>query len=93
MRCAFCETTGTRSALHAHMTDIHADRVVTESDGWGRKFLQLDCPACDESYRREVKPRLKDPTFLDEYAREIRIVAFDMFLYHWQGVHEGETDA
>jgi len=91
MRCAFCGREGTRRELHAHLTDEHADRVVTSRNGWGRRFMQLDCPACDEMYRREVKPRSKDPRFLDEYAREIRIVAFDMFLYHWQDAHEGEV--
>lgn len=93
MNCPYCPYTGSRNRLHAHLTDEHADRVVTEEDGWGRRFLQLDCPRCDEMYRREVKPRLKEPGFLAEYAREIRIVAFDMFLYHWESEHEEEAGA
>lgn len=36
-----------------------------------------------------MKPRSKDPHFLEEYAREIRVVAFDQFLYHLE-VHTDE---
>jgi len=90
VRCGFCDLELSRPALHAHLTDEHGDRVTTEQDGWGRSFLELRCPACDERYRSEIKPRLRDPGFVAEYAREIRIVAFDMFLYHWASEHEQE---
>lgn len=94
MMCPFCEFAGTRPALHAHLTNEHADRVETGEDGWGKRYYQLACPLCGDSYRKEVKPRSRDPRFLEEYAREIRVVAFDMFLYHLQGEHEKEqTDA
>ncbi len=53
--------------------------------------MELQCPECDESHRTEVKPRNTDPTFLDEHYRAIRLVAFDMFLYHWQAQHDQET--
>jgi hypothetical protein len=55
-----------------------------------KRYMELPCPKCDESHRTEVKPRYNDPTFLEEHYREIRLVAFDMFLYHWQGEHEQE---
>ena len=55
---------------------------------------QLACPSCDDSWKQEIKPRLRDPGFLEEYAREIRVVAFDQFLYHLQAAHnKDEVDA
>ncbi len=90
MRCPYCERTGSRPQLHAHLTDDHPDEVVTEVS-WGRRFMELQCPACDESHRTEVKPGYNDPSFLEEHYREIRLVAFDMFLYHWQDQHGKET--
>ncbi len=92
MRCPYCDLSATRPALHAHLTDDHPDEVVTEVTLGGRRFMELACPACDESHRREVKPRYNDPNFLEEHYREIRLVAFDMFLYHWQDQHDQETN-
>ncbi len=75
--------------MHAHMTDTHGEQVRTwQSPGSGRRFFELSCPDCDDSFRHQVKPRSRDPNFLEEYAREIRIVAFDQFLYHRQLAHE-----
>jgi DNA-directed RNA polymerase subunit RPC12/RpoP len=93
MRCSYCDFQGARPELHAHLTDGHGDRVETWETRTGRRFYELKCPHCDDSYRREVKPRLRDPGFLEEYAREIRVVAFDMFLYHLQGEHEREANS
>jgi hypothetical protein len=93
MRCTFCEFEGPRPEMHAHLTDGHGDQVRTwATEGTGRRYFELACPDCHDSFRQEVKPRLHDPSFLDEYAREIRVVAFDQFLYHRQLDHEEETD-
>lgn len=93
MNCPYCDFNGTRRALHAHLTDAHGDECRT-TESWANRFYQLDCPRCDYTIRRQIKPRLRDPTFLEEYAREIRLVAFDMFLYHLEQEHEREeTDA
>jgi hypothetical protein len=89
LNCPFCDFVGARPELHSHLTDEHADRCVTTEE-WGNRYYQLDCPRCDHSIRKQVKPRLNDPTFLEEYAREISIVAFDMFLYHLEIDHEEE---
>jgi hypothetical protein len=79
--------------MHAHLTDGHGGQVRTwATEASGRRYFELACPDCEESFRHEVKPRLRDPNFLDEYAREIRVVAFDQFLYHRQLAHEEETD-
>ncbi len=90
MRCPFCDQTGTRPELHAHLTETHAEEVTTEQDSWGRRFMELQCPECDEGHRQEVKPRYNDPQFLEEHHREIRLVAFDLFLYHWEDKHTEE---
>jgi len=93
MRCPFCEFEGPRPEMHAHLTDCHPDQVRTwATESSGRRYFELACPDCDDSFRHEVKPRLRDPSFLDEYAREIRVVAFDQFLYHRQLDHEEVTD-
>lgn len=94
MNCPFCSYAEARPELHAHLTDSHGDEVKTwTSESSGRRFFELKCPDCDDSFRHEVKPRLRDSGFLEEYAREIRIVAFDQFLYHRQLTHEEATSA
>ncbi len=90
MRCPFCELEGERRLLHAHLTDLHADKVETWESQTQRRYYQLTCPYCGDAHRQEVKPRLRDRTFLERYAREIRVVAFDMLLYHLEGAHEEE---
>ncbi len=91
MQCAFCEYEGPRPEMHAHLTDLHAAVVQTWETSSGRqRFFELTCPDCDDSFRHQVKPRTRDRTFLEEHAREIRIVAFDQFLYHRQIAHEEE---
>lgn len=91
MRCAYCEFEGPRPEMHAHLTDVHGDEVKTWlSEGSGRRYFELVCPDCDDSFRHQIKPRYRDPNFLEEYSREIRIVAFDQFLYHRQLAHEEE---
>ena len=89
MTCPFCGFIGARQELHAHLTDEHPERCRT-TESWGKRFYELECPDCGFTIRRQIKPRLNDSTFVDEYRREIRLVAFDMFLYHLQGAHEEE---
>lgn len=90
MTCPYCGYGGRRPELHAHLTDIHAGMVETVVSPTNRRYYQLACPLCGDSWKQEIKPRLRDPGFLEEYAREIRIVAFDQFLYHLQAAHEKE---
>lgn len=91
MRCVYCTADLPRPELHAHLVDDHVDEVKTWKTGAGRRFYQLKCPQCDEELMHEIKPRLRDPTYLEEYAREIRVVAFDLFLHHRSAAHEEET--
>ena len=88
MICPYCSFEGPRRALHAHAADTHPSAVTTTTDpDSGRRFYELQCPFCPQSLRKQIKPRLKDPAFLEEYAREIRLVAFDVLLYHLEEAH------
>jgi hypothetical protein len=85
--------------LHAHLGDQHVDAVRFEEKG-GRSFYALSCPICGDGYEREIKPRGRDPGFVDEFSAQIRLVAFDMLVNHLLGEHEDlelpsddETDA
>lgn len=85
MTCAFCDRAGHRRELHAHLARDHADRVATRiEEESGRMFYEVRCPKCDRKIENRVKPRWKDPEFLEEFSAEIRLVAFDLLLYHWE---------
>lgn len=74
--------------MHRHLGDVHGDRVaIRTGDEGGRRFYEIRCPVCDAPWEREIKPRSRDPRFVEEYDREIKLVAFDMLLYHMQGEH------
>ena len=89
MRCSYCDMEGSRQVIHAHLVDLHGDKVVGRRDEQAAKlYYRLDCPQCDEYSEREVNPRGRDPTFLQAYEREIRLVAFDLLLYHIEATHE-----
>ena len=83
MRCAFCAESGTWPEVHAHQAEQHAEVVVktVEPDGVKMAYV-LTCPRCGEVILHTVKPRERDPGFLEEFKREINLVAFDQYLYH-----------
>ena len=88
MTCPFCSFEGPRRGVHAHVVDTHAAEVKTTVDvEEGCLFYDLQCPLCSQSLRKQVKPRGKDPGFLEEFSREIRLVAFDVLLYHVEAEH------
>lgn len=88
MRCPYCALDAPRRALHAHVVDAHAREVKTTVDERvGQLFYDLACPFCSQSLRKQVKPRTRDPAFLEEFAREIRLVAFDLLLHHIEADH------
>ncbi|MEX0665788.1 MAG: hypothetical protein WD598_13610 [Acidimicrobiia bacterium] len=86
MQCPWCDFEGTPRALHAHLGEEHPERVRFEERGPSR-FYGIDCPICDEGYEHVVKPRLRDPGFMEEFQREIRLVAFDMLVNHLLAEH------
>jgi hypothetical protein len=89
MMCPYCATAGSRGALHRHLVDAHHDVVATEVDqGAGQMFYVIACPHCGGRIRHQVKPRWRDPRFLDEFGREIRLVAFDLLLLHLEDAHD-----
>jgi hypothetical protein len=87
MHCPFCSFDGPPRSLHAHLGDQHTDAVRFEERG-GRSFYALTCPICGDGYEREIKPRGRDPGFVDEWATQIRLVALDMLVNHLMGEHE-----
>lgn len=93
MKCPFCAHAGSRPELHAHLTDFHPDEVKTRRSASGTMFFVLSCPLCDAEQMQQVKPRSQDPSFLEDHAKEIRVVAFDGFLYHLQLDHKEDPGA
>jgi len=92
VKCPYCGFEGRRRELHAHAADVHASEVKTTVDeAGGRLFYDLQCPFCEQSLRKQVKPRGNDPAFLEEFAREIRLVAFDLLLFHLEDAHEAAS--
>lgn len=92
MDCPYGDSSGDRRAIHAHLGEAHRDRVAVRTVEDGRRFYEIRCPVCDAPWEREIKPRYHDPGFIEEFEREIVLVAFDMLLYHVQGEHmEGES--
>ena len=87
MHCPFCPFEGPPRMLHGHLGEQHPDAVRFEEKG-GRSFYALTCPVCGDGYEREIKPRGRDPGFLDEFSAQIRLVAFDMLVNHLMGEHE-----
>ena len=87
MNCPVCPFEGAPRALHAHLGDRHAD-LVRFQERAGRSFYTITCPVCAESYEHQIKPRGRDPGFVDEFAAQIRLVAFDMLVNHLMGEHD-----
>ena len=80
--------------MHRHLADCHGSVVATETDAAeGRMSYVIMCPRCGGEIRHQVKPRGKDPAFLKEFEQEIRLVAFDLLLYHLEDAHPGQTEA
>lgn len=90
MNCPYCMVPGTRMETHAHLGRDHPDlvRMFREDDKYGLRLkFALDCPFCDEGLERVANPRGRDADFLEEFRREISLVAFDLLLYHLQASH------
>lgn len=86
--CPLCEFEQTRTEVHAHLVREHAEAVQTWTDGkTGRRRYRIVCPHCGAVHEAQIKPRGRDPEFLDAFANEIRMVAFDMLLNHLEAEH------
>lgn len=91
MNCPYCDFSDGLRPLHAHLSTDHPERVSFDEPG-GRPRYGVECPICGEGYHQFIKPRFDDPSFLEEYRREIRLVAFDMLLSHLAGAHGDPQD-
>ncbi len=86
--CPYCDVQGTRSEVHLHLAERHGDRLGLRVDEFtGHTFYVVICPQCGASYEQITKKARRDPAFLEEYQHEIRMVVFDLLLYHLQGEH------
>ncbi len=92
MHCPHCAFSDSRPKLHRHLVDDHLDLVTTEHDeATGKMKYIVGCPQCGLKYQHAVKPRYKDPRFLQEFKAEIALVAFDQLLYHLEDKHPEEA--
>jgi hypothetical protein len=87
LNCPFCSFDGPPRELHAHLGEQHPDAVRFDEKN-GRSLYAVTCPICGDGYEREIKPRGRDPGFVDEFSAQIRLVAFDMLVNHLMGEHE-----
>ena len=93
MKCPWCAIEAAPRHMHAHFTQQHGDVVRTE-ERRGNQFYSVACPRCDAAYEQRVKKGSRDPGFLAEFDREIRMVALDMLVHHLVAEHESpETGA
>lgn len=88
MNCPYCAAAASRRDTHAHLWAAHPEQVRMFHDET-RDVLKfaLDCPFCEEGLERVANPRGREPDFLEEFRREIALVAFDLLLYHLQASH------
>lgn len=88
MECPYCDIEEHRRRVHLHLVEDHGEVVRTgfEEDR-SRMFYRIECPKCAVKIEKTIKPRMKDPGFLQEFEREIKLVAFDMLLNHMEAMH------
>lgn len=92
MNCPQCDFSATRMQLHRHLAEAHLDQVMMEhDDATGKMRYIVACPVCGLKYQHAIKPRYKDPRFLEEFKAEIALVAFDQLLYHLEETHAEAT--
>jgi uncharacterized protein (DUF2225 family) len=91
-KCPYCEFSGKRSEVHSHLAESHPDTLGSRVDEFtGHTYYIVTCPVCGASYEQITKKARRDPNFVSEYEYEIRLVVFDLLLYHLQGEHEAGT--
>jgi hypothetical protein len=88
IRCPLCAYEDARTEVHAHLVEHHPEAVEMWTDARsGRRRYRVTCPLCEAAHEAQVKPRGHDREFLSTFAREIRMVAFDMLLNHLEAEH------
>jgi hypothetical protein len=92
VRCPWCDFDESPRALHGHLGEVHPEQVRFE-EKMGRSFYAIECPDCGAGYEQQIKPRGRDPGFVDEFSRQIRLVAFDMLVNHLMAEHGEGVEA
>lgn len=89
IQCPYCDFSGPRMTVHAHLADAHAGELGWRTDErFGYTYCIVTCPVCGAKYEQVVRKARRDPAFVDEYEHEIRLVVFDLLLHHLHGEHE-----
>lgn len=93
MACPFCQEPcqGWR-ALHRHLADAHADQVVRREDLQSGLSFHVSCPRCGWRFEQPLRGRRRDAAFLEEFAAEITLVAFDQLMVHWIEDHASSDE-
>ena len=74
MNCPFCPHDGSRMEIHAHLADKHPERVILgHHDGPNDPYFEIGCPWCEQQAVQSVNPGGRDPAFLQEFQREVRL--------------------
>ncbi len=89
MRCPFCDAQAEARAMLEHLVDRHAEQVSTQQRE-EHHYYSVTCPLCQARYSHRVRKAARDPGFLVEFDRQIRMVALDMLVHHLVGEHELE---
>jgi hypothetical protein len=90
MNCPHCSFSGHRMDLHAHLVEKHSDEIkISADERTGKMMYEMRCPICGESATETLK---KSAAVLEEYKRELCMVAFDLLLYHLQEQHPEAGD-
>jgi hypothetical protein len=92
VKCPWCDLDESPRALHAHLGEAHPEQVRFE-EKMGRSFYAIECPICGDGYEQQIKPRGRDPDFVEEFSRQIRLVAFDMLVNHLMAEHGEGVEA
>jgi predicted RNA-binding Zn-ribbon protein involved in translation (DUF1610 family) len=86
--CPYCRFRGKRAEVHQHLAEQHGDTLQTRVDAiTGHTFYIVTCPVCGARHEQIMRKARSDPRFVADYGREIRLVVFDLLLYHLQGEH------
>ncbi len=86
--CPYCDFTGTRMDVHAHLVQNHGDQLGWRvNEKFGYTYCVITCPICGASHDQIIPRAQHNPAFLEAYKEQIYMVAFDLLLYHLQGEH------
>lgn len=86
--CPYCDFMGSRMAVHAHLAEHHGDKLGWRvNERFGYTYCVITCPVCGASHDQIVPKARNDPDFIQQFEYQIRLVAFDLLLYHLQGEH------